>query len=287
MSDKYVEFDFNRVSRFLGISMDKTEAINKLKSLGINTDHAAYVNVDGVNPVLNTNFVTLLIPTWRRDINIEEDILEEIGRLYGYNLIEPTIPKRNATPVKTSDVSKLERKLKTFLIGQSFDEMLSYTFVNDNLWENSNLNSNSLIQVLNPLSPELNKLRDTLLPSLLEKASINRRRFGFEEINYFELTRIVTNSMIESNGVIRIPSQPWKLGLLTTNKLEQLSHYVQEVLDISNISDNYEIVSFTELGDTDDIQLIFNPSQAGIVRIGEDILGYFGLVNPKLARISN
>lgn len=132
----------------------------------------------------------VFVPSYRatKDIENESDIIEEIGRVIGYDNITPVSPKLDVSPVKLSPTLSLHRKLKDFLVthGQSF-EIMTYPMVGEKLLQKSGWSRDREIKIINALSRDAEIMRTSLIPSLLEVVSLNVK--NSEEFKFFELGR--------------------------------------------------------------------------------------------------
>lgn len=124
-------------------------------------------------------------PFWRTDIAIPEDIVEEVGRLYGYDRLPLTLPVRNLTPVVKNADLELKKQLRGMLAGAGANEALTYSFVHSNLLEKVGQNQTQAFQLSNALSPELQYYRLSVTPSLLDKVHSNIKA-GFDNFAMFE-----------------------------------------------------------------------------------------------------
>jgi phenylalanyl-tRNA synthetase beta chain len=126
-------------------------------------------------------------PFWRTDIEIPEDIVEEVGRLYGYNKLPLELPKRDLTPAKVNELLAFKSKLRGILAKAGANEVLTYSFVHGELLDKVGQNREMAYQLNNAISPDLQYYRLSLTPSLLEKVHPNIkagiRRFALFEIN--------------------------------------------------------------------------------------------------------
>jgi phenylalanyl-tRNA synthetase beta chain len=150
--------------------------LEKIKSLG-GVDIAAgevksilgSLNFQIINS--DKNQIEVLVPTYRTDVTVEEDIVEEILRIYGYDKIPVNILSLEIPDVVTPAFIDQELEIKQHLVALGFNEVISSTFVKENL-----LNLNSLfdegiakrVELSNPPSPDNKVLRMTLLPNLYE-----------------------------------------------------------------------------------------------------------------------
>jgi phenylalanyl-tRNA synthetase beta chain len=119
-------------------------------------------------------------PSWRKDLQIEEDLVEEIGRLWGYEKIPEALPVGSAMGGYGAEAA-FRKRLKAAMLRLGFAETLTHT-----LCGASSLSSGDGVAVRNPAAPELSHLRTSLLPGLAEVAAKNRGR----ALALFEIGRV-------------------------------------------------------------------------------------------------
>jgi phenylalanyl-tRNA synthetase beta chain len=125
-------------------------------------------------------------PFWRTDIELREDIVEEIGRLYGYDHLPLKLPKRDLTPAPRNSLLEAKSKTRDHLAKAGANEVLTYSFVHGDLLEKVGQDKLQAFQVSNALSPDLQYYRLSLTPSLLEKVHPNIKA-GHDEFALFEI----------------------------------------------------------------------------------------------------
>ena len=128
------------------------------------------------------------VPTWRatRDVSIPEDLVEEIARIYGYENIEPVMPKVEISSPEINMESRFERRVKNILSGApALTETYNYSFVGEKQLKKININSDSFIRLANPITSHQTLLRQSLVPNLLDNVVLNQA--NFDEIGIFEI----------------------------------------------------------------------------------------------------
>ena len=142
----------------------------------------------------NTYKVT--VPTFRRDIAREIDLIEEIARVYGYDNIPTTLPKGDIPIPTINTLVEVRRRIKHYLLGSGMMEAINYSFCHPNCFDKIRLaDDNPLrdaLKLQNPLSPEMSILRTTLLPSLLVNAQHNHNH-QIDNIALFEISTVFLN----------------------------------------------------------------------------------------------
>lgn len=169
----------------------ESEQVNKLLGTQFSAEDIALV-LDGVG--FKTTFNAALegsvkVPYWRNDIHIPEDIIEEVGRLTGFDSIGATLPARDFTAVSPSRFDVVRRALRTSLVRAGLSEVLTYSFVHGDLITRAGQDPDNSYRVVNSISPELQYYRQSLTPSLLQHANPNVR-LGYERFGLFEFNKV-------------------------------------------------------------------------------------------------
>jgi phenylalanyl-tRNA synthetase beta chain len=125
-------------------------------------------------------------PFWRTDIELREDVVEEIGRLYGFDQLPLVLPMRDITPATKDPLLTLKSQIRERLATAGANEVLTYTFVHGDLFTKVGQNTAHAFQLSNAISPELQYYRMSLVPSLLDKVHPNIKA-GYDEFALFEI----------------------------------------------------------------------------------------------------
>lgn len=125
-------------------------------------------------------------PFWRTDIELPEDIVEEIGRLYGFDKLPRELPRRSIQPAPKNPSIVSKQRIRDSLARAGANEILSYSFVHEKTFTKSEQDSAQAFSLSNALSPSLQYYRLTVLPSLLEKVHPNIKA-GYDEFALFEI----------------------------------------------------------------------------------------------------
>lgn len=132
--------------------------------------------------------VVVSAPFWRKDIEIPEDIVEEIGRLYGFDKLPVTLPLRPIRAAPKNLTIELEQQIRSNLASAGANEILTYSFVSDKVLQYAEQDISQAYQLSNALSPELQYYRLTLTPSVLSKVQQNIRA-GYDRFVLFEINK--------------------------------------------------------------------------------------------------
>lgn len=136
--------------------------------------------------------ITVVPPFWRTDLELAEDIVEEVGRLYGYDKLPVELPRRIVVAGAKDKGLAIKTRIRTILSGAGANEILTYNFVHGNLLDAFGQQRDKALQLSNALSPDLQYYRMTLLPNVLDKVHANIKA-GFGEFALYELGKTHNN----------------------------------------------------------------------------------------------
>lgn len=125
-------------------------------------------------------------PAWRMDIQDKEDIVEEVGRLYGFDKLPRELPKRSTIPAAKNPKRNVEQLVRESLARAGANEVLTYSFVHENTIKRAEQDVSQAFKLSNALSPDLQYYRLSVLPSLLDKVHGNIKA-GYDEFMLFEI----------------------------------------------------------------------------------------------------
>ncbi|MFO0971456.1 MAG: phenylalanine--tRNA ligase subunit beta [Candidatus Saccharimonadales bacterium] len=172
----YIEIDAKFINDRLGSKFSNEQIIQLLTNVEIEA-HEASGPIE-VRP-----------PFWRTDLEIKEDIVEEIGRLYGFNQLPIALPERSIAPITPDSTRTLKAKIRGGFARAGANEVLGYSFVHGNLLAKAGQDSTRAYAIRNALSPDLQYYRLSLLPSLLEKVHPNIKA-GYGQFSLFEIGKV-------------------------------------------------------------------------------------------------
>jgi phenylalanyl-tRNA synthetase beta chain len=164
---------------FINERLGLTLSSDEMKTLLENVEFAVALEGDKL---------TVTAPFWRTDIETREDIVEEVGRLYGFDALPKVLPGRSIQPVTKNSLLELKSRVRENLAKSGANELLTYSFVHGNLLQKAGQDPAQAFRVSNALSPNLQYYRLSLTPSLLEKVHPNIKA-GYDEFVLFEIGR--------------------------------------------------------------------------------------------------
>lgn len=166
-----------------------TEKINHILGSNLTTEAIRKTLQDVEFEVEPGESLKVTAPYWRADIHIPEDIVEEIGRINGFDDIEPVLPPRDFTAVRPSSFDVLRTKTRDILVRAGANEVLTYSFIHGDTLKKAGQNPENSYRIVNSISPELQYYRQTLTPSLLGLVHGNIKQ-GYDEFALFELNKV-------------------------------------------------------------------------------------------------
>ena len=211
-------------------------------------------------------------PLWRTDIHIKEDIIEEVGRLLGYDNISPVLPL-HGTAEKNANLA-LKTKVRDILSSFGANEVLTYSFVSGKLLEKAGLDTKNSYKIVNSISPELQYVRQTIVPSLLDKAYMNQK-LPVDKFAMFEINKVYKKAA--GMNAENVPAEEMKLSFVLAERKNQgtayyvAKKYVEELLKTLNI--DFEL---KPLKNTLPEALPFEKKRAAEVAVNGEVVGVVG-----------
>jgi phenylalanyl-tRNA synthetase beta chain len=234
--------------------------------------------------------ILVTVPTFRSDIGGEEDIIEEIARVYGYDRIEPqspvlTIfkktPQSLATLVDrgmgnlwdTSEFIRVHDLIKSCLDAIGFNEIYNYSFISDEAKEALVLDK--LIELENPMSHKVRYMRPFLGISMLSKI-VENLRFR-DEVKIFETGRVFKKD--KEKGLVELR----RVGGMMIGSFLDMKGMSESFLNRLGITDRYYDDTPPHKWNSDEIRF-YHPGAFSLIKSGNDILGVMGEVNPTITK---
>lgn len=214
----------------------------------------------------------ILAPEWRTDIHIREDIIEEVGRLLGYDNIQPTLPRhRTAEKNRMFDLkSEIRETMKSF----GANEVLTYSFVSEKLLERAGLDVKNSYKIVNSISPELQIIRQSIVPSLLEKAYVNQK-IPFDKFAIYEMNKVYRKDLGLNDE--QVPVEKMQIGFVVAERkgvgtaYYKAKHYAEKLLAEFNIEPKFLAVK-----DKTPMSLPFENKRAAEIWVQDKCIGVVG-----------
>ena len=256
---KTLPLEVEKINRLLGTEISKEEMVRYLKLLE--------VPVEGD---------TILVPSFRPDLNLMADIAEEIGRSYGYNEI-PTTAFKTSTQGGYSAEMKLETKTGTLCRGLGYNEIITYSFVSPAIFDQIRLPSDSslrnALKIQNPLGEDTSIMRTIALPSMMDILSRNNA-YHNKSVKLYEIAKIY----LPVEGQV-LPEEP-KMLLLGTYGANETFFTLKGELEAVFAGLRLKKASYTAVKNNPS----YHPGRCAAVCIDGVEVGVMGQVHPLVAK---
>ena len=255
---KTVKLEPDKVNGLLGTDVSKAEMRRILLALGFELDGD-----------------TIIVPSWRGDVEHYSDIAEEIARFYGYNNIPCTLMRGQTTSGGYTDAQKAERSIGTMARALGYSEIITYSFISPSYYDKIRLPADSPLRnsmkILNPLGEDTSIMRTTILPSMLE---ILTRNYNYRNkaVRLYEIGKVY---FARPDGMADEPKLLCLGGYGGGMDFFQLKGAVERILAGLRITD----VTFE--AEHDDPS--YHPGRCAKVYAGGKLLGVLGQIHPLAA----
>jgi phenylalanyl-tRNA synthetase beta chain len=179
-----ISLSINKIGALIGIDIDESFINKTLMKLGF-------------SPKLTGDTMEVTIPSFRNDVEMDVDIVEEIARLYGYDKIPSTLPVMNMSAAPEQKIHNLIKTIKNLMVKSGFSEAINFSFLNPDVLDKLSLpdedRRRNLVYIKNPLRKEESAMRTTLVPALLNNLITNMNR-GEKDLRLFEISNVFLKS---------------------------------------------------------------------------------------------
>ena len=257
-----------RIEGLLGMALPAEQVEDILGRLGM-----------AITPAASGDAWTVLAPSWRFDMAIEPDLIEELARIYGYEKLPSRVPAGSPSGDTVGENVVAVRRLADTLIDRGYLEAITYTFVEPGLLKQVEPRVEPL-PLLNPISADLGVMRTTLLAGLFSTARHNLNRQA-DRLRLFETgLRFMPQAQGELEqtpmiaGLVYGSAQPQHWEGKRAADFFDLKGDVEALLSLSDAS----AFSFTA-GE----HPALHPGQTAALSRGGEVVGYLGRIHPRLA----
>ena len=220
--------ELTQVKRYLGIELSQEKIASILEKLG------CIVTNSSDNSTSTTTSIVVTPPTFRSDLHIPADLIEEIARIYGYHNLPSVLPDTAIPTIYQPGTNfALEHHVKSFLAHTGWQETYTYSMVSEKLATLSDVALSDHLKLNNPLTEDMVYLRRSLLPSLVEMVENNPTH---RPLSIFECACTYepgdqTNSDQDQTSLGAVPKQPLHISLVTTAGYAQLKGTIESLLE--------------------------------------------------------
>ena len=258
-----IDFNIDFLKQRAGIALDAKKITEILQKLGFKVTHKS------------EKLLGLQIPSHRADISIKEDIVEEIIRIHGLDKLPLTpLPDRLLSRV-LSTPQRRQRDSKRILASLGYDELVTWSFMNSKKAQDFT-KINPALRLQNPISSELDYMRPSIIPNLLEVTAKNIAR-SIHDLAFFEVGPVFLEK-----------ERPYISGVRHGKIGDKSPHLRAREVDVFDIKTDLDLL-LSELGlPLDRCRLsanapsYFHPTRSSSISLGKVVIGYFGEIHPDI-----
>lgn len=248
----------NRSNSLLGLDLSVEETARYLESLEIET-------------IVKGQDILAKIPYFRTDLNIEADLIEEVGRLYGFHNIEPKPLAGSLTQGLKSEKRKFIDSLRLDTYALGFSEIMTYSFISEKVYDKLNVAKEDefrdVVKIMNPLGEDFSVMRTSLIGNMLDviRKNLNNKA---QDLRLSE----IGNVFLKNKGEDISENALYTLGLVGKYDF----YYLKDV--VINILEKYNVEGYSFVKDTKNP--IFHPGRCADLLINGVKVGSMGEVHP-------
>ena len=260
-----------RASKILGIPLTQVQCVDALERLGLNVTQG-----DGV--------LTVNPPSYRFDLQIEEDLIEEVMRMVGFDNLPHTPPIAPITCKIRPEAKRAPFAMRRSLAGLGYQETINFSFVEES-WETGLAGNPNPIKLLNPIASQMSVMRSSLLGSLLQVLKFNQARKQ-QRVRIFEVGSVFLRdaSIPNSDTTVQGFNQPMRVAGLASGGVDGLQWGSKErAVDFYDVKGDIEALlaplkpRFTPAPNHPSL----HPGRAAEVWLGDVSIGFVGELHPR------
>ena len=265
--NKVAELNFERLNRFVGKVIPREKVIEILRNLEIDVKD-------------NGETLTLTAPSYRGDLELEQDYFEEVIRMYGFDNIENILPRVDINKNSTLDTTKLTDRVKIICASVGLKEVINYSFIPKDALQKlkfTGVSEDKLIDISNPITEDFVTMRPTLLYSLIKNAKDNMNR-NVSNIRFFEVSRTFEKAE-------ELAKEDIKVGIILAGENDKTLwnpkpvHY--DFYDLKGIVEEiFSKLKFQSFSIKRSVQTEFHLGRSADVFVGKEYIGSFGEIHP-------
>ncbi|MBT0587273.1 phenylalanine--tRNA ligase subunit beta [Alteromonas oceanisediminis] len=260
-----------RLDRVLGHTINDEQVSDILHRLGLDP---AFENGEWITQA----------PSYRFDIAIEEDLIEEVARVYGYNRIPNNAPQGSLSMLPATETQVSLNSLKQVLIQRGYTEAITYSFVDPKL-QNALFPDHQGLVLPHPISSEMSIMRVSLWTGLLQAVGYNQNRQQ-QRVRLFESgLRFIP----DTDGENGLRQELMLSGVIAGNQYDIHWDHADNGVDFFDIKGDVEAV-LTQCGISKQVDFVaatqtaLHPGQAAQIMLGDDVIGWIGAVHPQFQK---
>ena len=264
--DKKIEITFKNITDVLGTNISNNDILDVFTKLGFSYE------ADDKKAIVS-------VPRRRLDISIKEDLIEEVGRIYGVDNIEGKLP---VLPVKQGSYDKQTREIRNKMVSLGLNETLSMIFTSDKEAKKYTTDDFEVVKLLDPLAEERNALRYSLIPSMVKIYEYNKAREN-KDVCIFEIGKGFYKKQEEygeNQKIVALMTGKYYLGVGNSANVDfyVIKGVVEELLNFLGYENRYTIEM------PDQIPNEFHKGQTANINVNGQIVGIVGKLHPEVTK---
>lgn len=269
IEDRYVSVTTSHVNHLLGTKITTDIVAEIFSSLKFE------YNLDG-------ELFTVKVPTYRNDITMAADLIEEVVRMYGFDNVPSTLPEMSMTIGKRTDMQAKKHMIQVLLKNLGLHETLTYSLTSPTMVEDFNIfHKSQPVKLAMPLGEERSVTRKSVIGSLLQVINYNQSR-NIKDVNLYELSTTYSKGVELQNLAIACTGEYQGLPF------KQISYkadyylvkgFVETIFEKLGINDaRYQL----ERVESDNIS--YHPGRSAYIKVGKEIVGVIGNIHPLMEK---
>ena len=259
-----------RACKIIGMPLTQAQCVDALERLGLPVTQA-----DGV--------LTVQPPTYRFDLQIEEDLIEEVARIVGYDNLPNTPPLAPITTKIRSEAQRSSFAIRRNLASLGYQETINFSFVEER-WERDLAANPNPIKLLNPIASQMSVMRSSLIGSLLQVVKYNLDRKA-QRVRVFELGRVFLRAPNVKNTDTTVEGfdQPMRVAGMVCGRVDSLQWGQKErIVDFFDVKGDIEALLMPAKPKFEAANHpAMHPGRCAKVLLNGRLLGYVGEIHPR------
>lgn len=265
-----VELRVARAAKVIGMPVTQDQCREVLQRLGLEVTETP-------------GLLTVTPPTWRFDLRIEEDLIEEVIRVLGFDTLPSTPPLASVRPRIRPEAKESVHALRRRVAALDYQETINFSFVEER-WERELAGNNEPIRLLNPIAAPLSVMRSTLFGSLVALLRFNLARKA-TRVRVFEVGRTYRRdpNVTASHSTVAGVSQPMRLGGLAYGSVDVLQWGIKErPVDFFDVKGDIEaLLSPRRARFVPALHPALHPGRSARIEIDGKVVGHVGELHPR------
>lgn len=259
-----------RVGKVLGMPLSQEQCVNALQRTGLRVDQSA-------------GLLTVVPPLYRFDLQIEEDLIEEVARMVGYNNLPHTPPQAPITAKIRSETERSSFAVRRSLAALGYQETINFSFVEES-WEHGLAGNANPVKLLNPIASQMGVMRSSLLGSLVQALKFNQARKQ-PRVRLFEIGRVFLRdaSVLNTDTTVQGFHQPMRVAGLVCGSVDVLQWGRKEqAVDFFDVKGDVEaLLAPSQAQFLPGNHPAMHPGRCAHVLLGGKPIGFVGELHPR------